>query len=81
MKKLIAVLALAMALSAGVAEAGWWGNLNLFGSSDSQHKRRGAVTQQQEPVNVPEPASGILLATGILALIIGGAVERKGRKI
>ena len=49
----------------------------------SNHNSRHHAVQQSitrpEPgppvVNVPEPASGILLATGILALVIGGAVE------
>ena len=86
MKKLIlAAMIMAMVLTGSMAFASGGrpkkvDNLNIFGSDD--HKsRRTVVTQPNEPVNVPEPASGILLVTGILALIIGGAMEgRKGRE-
>lgn len=69
MKKICLLAALLM--SVNVAEARWYDNFNIFGSNDSQHKRRGvAQTQTQNPVSVPEPASIILLSLGVGALAL-----------
>ena len=71
MKKLsIVIIAL---LLASTAHAGW--NLNLFGSNDRQHKHPiRPVTTTNDPVSVPEPASIILLGSGLAGLI---AAKRK----
>jgi superfamily II DNA or RNA helicase len=69
--RLACTAALIITAMAGSAHAGW--NLNIFGSDDKHkhgNRNQQAQTQPQEPTNVPEPMSLILLGGGLLALAV-----------
>ena len=83
MKKIIIIIAIAMALAASPAFASGGRphkpnmNIHFLGSDDHQKKNNNGAPNN--PVSVPEPASMILLGAGLMAFGAYHKLRKDGR--
>ena len=85
MKKILMIFAMAIVMVAAPAMASGGRphkpnmNAHIWGSDD--HQKKGGdntvTTAPNDPVNVPEPMTAILLGAGLLGLAVSGIKRRK----